>query len=163
MIFVLALGFYGLRPGLKMAKNIEFECVLFIKCICLPTGISRKILLVGVSKKLTRLMGRGVKRMLPMFKIEMLTTQSKTNLDAKIVFGKVSHLTHLTQSPKNKQNAGKGLVWKWELHVQFWSMIYMQLTLKFYFWKWQFYWFQIAPESNVDVSFSYQYFPHFWV
>ena len=51
----------------------------------------------------------------PIFKIKLLTYQSKTNCDVKIF----CFIKSLIYRPKNQENAGKGFVSKQKIHVSF--------------------------------------------
>ena len=70
-----------------------------------------------------------MKIMRPIFKTKMLIYQLKANLDEKFLFGKITH--HL--DPEIRELLVKGHIWDKELHILFWSMIYLLLKLKSYF------------------------------
>ena len=69
-------------------------------------------------KRLKCLTGCRIKNTWRTLKTEILNYQSKGNLDVKILFGKITHLS----DSKIKENAANGFVWEGEFHVPLWSM-----------------------------------------
>ena len=59
------------------------------------------------------------------FKTKLLIYQSQTNLDEKILFGKITHL----DDPTVRKMLVRGWYGNREFHVPFWSMI--RVALKF--------------------------------
>ena len=84
---------------------------------------SQSLYWVSIKKQFTCLVGCEIKSMLPIFKTRMLIYQSKTNLDVKILFGKITHPLDPTIENVCKRNG--------KFHFPFWSMSYVasQCTL----------------------------------
>ena len=95
---------------------------------------------------------------------EMFIYQSKVNLDEKILFGSIPHLT----DPEIRKMVVKGMFWEQKFHIPFWSMIYLLLKFEFSIWqcKLQCHINQ-RPEGNAEflitIQNPYKHFDYCWV
>ena len=70
-----------------------------------------------------------MKSVRPIFKTKLLIYQSKDNLDAEILFGKIAY----GLDPEIREILVKLHIWEQGFLIQFWSIVSLRLKLEFYF------------------------------